>query len=580
MVKSRDVQLPTTARRERAAVPVAAPVEPEYPAPPGEDVVVSQISYVAPSPAGHRRLVDQVPPEIRPRATNSARPDPSLTPVDVDERPVRPTRLGDTGADETGPAPAPTETVRLGRERLSRRSIRIPASEDPVAEFDDGLQRDRAEVASGESQRHDRPGRDDRRDREPRREEHHSGSPVAPRLATPEPVWRASSDADTIGEAGPDVLRGLRPAPIPGPVPVREFRRDAPPPADRPLTRVRMADASEPDTARIPARPPSAPRPQLPRMEPPSGELDRAGGRPAPVQRPVLPDLLPDDAFSRVPRDASSPDLPVDRRAGAVASPQRPLVPDRNSPARRPEHGPSARSSWDDAGGDAGTESARPEPRRTDAARARPALPRMASPVKRPTPPPVRTVPTVAEANRAIGERYEAPSGHQPSTRSSPPGAARHDVPAPRGANRGGVVVDGSPRVEDRLPASALLQPPTPLRPAREDFGAYATWLNLQSVEPRLSPHLQRACETCRDFRPSENGERGWCTNPDAFTLRTVVNAGDLPCISSFGCWWVPFDDVWLSEAAIRDHANPTPLLDQFFSEEEQGIVGRHRRRS
>ena len=139
------------------------------------------------------------------------------------------------------------------------------------------------------------------------------------------------------------------------------------------------------------------------------------------------------------------------------------------------------------------------------------------------------------------------------------------------------VRTDAAPREE---PAELELEPPTPLRPEPEDFGEYGGWLDLQTVEPQLAPNLPRACGTCRDFRPAENGARGWCTNRDAFTLRTVVNATDLPCISSFGCWWVPYDDVWLSEAAIRDHQNPTPLLDEIIPHPESTTAGRQRRRS
>ena len=123
--------------------------------------------------------------------------------------------------------------------------------------------------------------------------------------------------------------------------------------------------------------------------------------------------------------------------------------------------------------------------------------------------------------------------------------------------------------------------PSEQLRPRAEDFGQYGGWFDLESVEPVVAPELPRCCETCRDFRPSENGERGWCANREAFSHRRMVSAGDLPCISSFGCWWLPFDDVWLAEANIRKHRQPTPLLDRMLPDEsDDGRWERQQRRS
>lgn len=136
----------------------------------------------------------------------------------------------------------------------------------------------------------------------------------------------------------------------------------------------------------------------------------------------------------------------------------------------------------------------------------------------------------------------------------------------------------GPSAVDDR--DDWVIQPPIPLRPEHGDLGEYGGWFEFDSIEPRLSPELPRSCETCRSFRPAGNSARGWCANPDAFTLRTVVNASDLPCISSFGCWWVPYDDVWLSEAGIREHRNPTPLLDQLGLANDSPDPGRQRRQS
>lgn len=253
---------------------------------------------------------------------------------------------------------------------------------------------------------------------------------------------------------------------------------------------------------------------------------------------------------------------------------------DRPAAAILPEREPGHVRSWLEADADAPTPGTNAKHRENRPARPRPAVPRLSRAGDRPIPPPIRDIPTVAEANQAIGatprsRSFERSIREEPREPDGRPGEV---WPAGEVHPRSSGVA--APADDAQWPEPAV-QPPTLLRPVREDFGTYGSWLDLQSVEPNLAPHLQRACETCRDFRPSEeNGERGWCANRDAFTLRTVVNASDLPCISSFGCWWVPFDDVWLSEATIRDHRNPTPLLDQLFSPEEQGIVARQRRRS
>lgn len=92
-------------------------------------------------------------------------------------------------------------------------------------------------------------------------------------------------------------------------------------------------------------------------------------------------------------------------------------------------------------------------------------------------------------------------------------------------------------------------------------------------------------CRTCKDFRPSEAGDRGWCTNPWAFTHRRVVEAEDLPCETSIGNWWLPSDTNWLDGADISAHGSPTPLLDQWLrrrgqpSEQSDAAPQRRRRR-
>lgn len=75
---------------------------------------------------------------------------------------------------------------------------------------------------------------------------------------------------------------------------------------------------------------------------------------------------------------------------------------------------------------------------------------------------------------------------------------------------------------------------------------------------------LPRICRACRDYRPSADGQRGWCANAWAFTHSRLVHEDDLtPCQSTIGDWWVPVDDVWLVAADVSSHGRATPLLDR-----------------
>jgi hypothetical protein len=75
---------------------------------------------------------------------------------------------------------------------------------------------------------------------------------------------------------------------------------------------------------------------------------------------------------------------------------------------------------------------------------------------------------------------------------------------------------------------------------------------------------LPRICRTCRDYRPSSDGQRGWCANTWAFTHRRLVLEDDpAPCQSAIGDWWLPVDDVWLVAADVSSHGRATPLLDR-----------------
>lgn len=97
-------------------------------------------------------------------------------------------------------------------------------------------------------------------------------------------------------------------------------------------------------------------------------------------------------------------------------------------------------------------------------------------------------------------------------------------------------------------------------------------------LRPALSAHLPRICRTCRDFRPAETGERGWCANQWAFSHRRVVAADEqTPCESVLGDWWLPADEVWSDAADVSSHGQPTPLLDAWLPEYQENQPSRRR---
>ena len=97
-------------------------------------------------------------------------------------------------------------------------------------------------------------------------------------------------------------------------------------------------------------------------------------------------------------------------------------------------------------------------------------------------------------------------------------------------------------------------------------------------LRPTLSAHLPRICRTCRDFRPAETGDRGWCANQWAFSHRRVVAADEqAPCESVLGDWWLPADEVWSDAADVSSHGQPTPLLDAWLPEYQEHQPSRRR---
>lgn len=103
------------------------------------------------------------------------------------------------------------------------------------------------------------------------------------------------------------------------------------------------------------------------------------------------------------------------------------------------------------------------------------------------------------------------------------------------------------------------------------------------AIDGQLASHLPRICRTCRDFRPAEGGERGWCTNAWAFDHRRMVDLDDQPCETSIGSWWLPADSTWQVAADVSSHGDPTPLLDRWLPDFDvypvRAVAGERRRR-
>jgi hypothetical protein len=121
------------------------------------------------------------------------------------------------------------------------------------------------------------------------------------------------------------------------------------------------------------------------------------------------------------------------------------------------------------------------------------------------------------------------------------------------------------PVPEDLLvhPADAWYEPERDQQFDVRDIIAQSSDLLDMTIE--ISPDIPRDCATCRSYRQSEQGERGWCTNNWAFTHRQMVNATDLACQSTIGCWWLPADEeVWLTED--EPDRGATPRVDRLIA--------------
>jgi hypothetical protein len=132
------------------------------------------------------------------------------------------------------------------------------------------------------------------------------------------------------------------------------------------------------------------------------------------------------------------------------------------------------------------------------------------------------------------------------------------------------------PNAERRTSAGHIEQAgmSAPGIPGFEEVGsanARAEFAEIEALPDWYRADLPRICRTCRDYRPSTEGQRGWCANSWAFTHRRLVLEDDLaPCQSAIGDWWLPVDDVWLVAADVSSHGRATPLLDRLTAKADQ----------
>jgi hypothetical protein len=116
-----------------------------------------------------------------------------------------------------------------------------------------------------------------------------------------------------------------------------------------------------------------------------------------------------------------------------------------------------------------------------------------------------------------------------------------------------------SPSPEPNIPRQPEIQEP---EPAVSEQPAIDVHPPDRPLPEQLSCLVPR-CGTCRDFRPADGGERGWCNNHFAFDHRRMVQPDELACASTIGVWWVANDDWWLQRADISHHGCPTPAVDE-----------------
>ncbi len=176
------------------------------------------------------------------------------------------------------------------------------------------------------------------------------------------------------------------------------------------------------------------------------------------------------------------------------------------------------------------------------------------APDNRPAQPIIRLQPEAEEATPSpprrpgTGPWTPAGNGQQWADPSTEPGGS-HTIPR------------RSPSPEPHIPPRPKIQEP---EPAVSEHPAIDVRPPDRPLPEQLCRLVQR-CGTCRDFRPADGGERGWCNNHFAFDHRRMVQPDELACASTIGDWWVANDDWWLQRADISHHGCPTPAVDEYL---------------
>lgn len=159
-------------------------------------------------------------------------------------------------------------------------------------------------------------------------------------------------------------------------------------------------------------------------------------------------------------------------------------------------------------------------------------------------------------------ETEETVSRHSPPTGSGLGAPARNEQHwADPSVEPGGshTIRRRSPSPKPEAPRQPEIREPEPVV---SEQPAIDTHLPDRPLPEQLSCIVKK-CGTCRDFRPADGGERGWCNNHFAFDHRRMVQPDELACASTIGVWWVANDDWWLQRADISHHGCPTPAVDE-----------------
>ena len=165
---------------------------------------------------------------------------------------------------------------------------------------------------------------------------------------------------------------------------------------------------------------------------------------------------------------------------------------------------------------------------------------------------------------------------YQPNIQSQTQAFEARRVPRiePQQPERRTPIVPIEPQIADEFGDQPLFAS-QPLSGA-EDIAPDGSYVQHERALP-VSSRVERVCQTCRDFRPAENGERGWCNNKWAFNHRRMVDADDLACRNSLGSWWTPKDDSWRRDGDISRHAQQTPRVDQWLLGSPENVSDRRR---